>query len=472
MKVTGFDNVERFRDFRMEKGGNEHSNCFFSFADYNVSDYAGKLDMQVKIIEDDCCLMTGKVAKVELIQKGVEHIVTVTVYSESYGWDLEKKTRVFQKQGQTYRDIVNQITDLGNMEVDISGEVKEQKLPGPLVQLNETDFSFLKRIAKDGFGKPLFVKNNNGKSGRCMVGSEASEIREVKDEELASLTAAFDLEGRKIEFTISGSAESQELRQYVDVGKIIRWNHQDYTIDRLVVQKTEGVYRFWCMARSEQRQKEQLKEIQPACLFHAKIFQNEDPDHYGRVLLDFQDTSNGISVEDMTKDDKLWHDVLTPYTANNGGIVFIPEKDDCVEAVWNGESFYVIGSRRTAELSEQYKDIQLKQIGNLHNKNICFSEEALELSSEESKVTLYNDKVQIEIPDSRVVVTKEEISVETKESKVLLNSDIVLDSGTVHIDADKLQNNIKNQYQCESKNIGLNASSVVKIEGKGKVSIN
>lgn len=174
----------------------------------------------------------------------------------------------------------------------------------------------------------------------------------------------------------------------------------------------------------------------------------------------------------MTSDNKVWVNVLTPYTAKNGGFVFVPEVDDVVKVLWDGSEFVVVGCVRQEPLAERYQDIKLKQIGNLHDKNICWDEEKIEITSKEAVATLLDEAVNISIGDSNINMSKDKIDIKTRKSIVEINDDIVVETGNVHVDSEELEEKIKKKYVCESKNITLNASSTATIEGKTKVSIN
>lgn len=467
MKITGFDDVKRLRTFSLAKRMNHHCECSFSFVSGDFERYKGKLGESVRIIEDDRYLMFGAVSSVEFLQGVSEHIITVTVCPVSVRYDEEKKTRVFQKQDQSYKQIVDLVAKELGAQVSVSKEAGEKTAPGPVVQLAETDFAFLVRLAEEGFHTALAAAASE-EGFACSIGGDDEAIKELKMEEFYSLRQFWEHGKEGIAFSVSGNSKGQELRQYAEIGRRVSWNGKKYQITDFHVKKKDGVYRFHCIAVCQGKTDFPRKHLKPAYLFHATVEENKDPEHRGRIRLDFSDDL----VEDMTKENRMWFDVWTPYLANNGGFVFIPDVRDDVEAFWDGYQFYIVGSRRRKALEERYRNVDLKQIGNLHQKNICFSKEALELSAKDTKAVLKDDSILLTVPNSEITVTKDEISVTAKSSKIRINDDVILDSEKVHIDAKEKEDKIGNNYICESRNITLNASLKTVIQGKAGVSIN
>ena len=143
MKVTGFDNIERFRSFNLIKEQNNHSVCQFSFVTSSFDEYSHVIKQSVKVIEDDCCLMNGIISQIEFVNGNSENIVNVTCISSTIELDRETKLRIFQKQNQSYKEIIDRVAGEMNYKVEVSNSLQEKRLETPVVQQNETDFVFL-----------------------------------------------------------------------------------------------------------------------------------------------------------------------------------------------------------------------------------------------------------------------------------------------------------------------------------------
>lgn len=465
MKITGFEKIERFREFSLIKCRVDHSVCSFSFVSASFEDYSDTVGSCAEVMDDNNIIMHGMIDDISFVSGCSENIVKVTLISTACKEDVNPINRVFQKEGQTYKDILDAVTQNISYELNVPASLKEAELAHPIVQYNETDYAFIKRMLYEAYGEEIVVDVAGGRN--IYVGYIDNSKHEIELTEIYAISHTLKRDMDEIEFSIQGGTEGQELRSYVDIGKQVTWQKNTFIITRIEIEKTESVYRYKCYAKSCKAE-EYRKDNKCNHLFTAKITEVDDPDHYGRVRLDFSD----VDIEDMTSDDKVWVNVLTPYTAKNGGFVFVPEVDDIVKVLWNGHEFVVVGCVRQEPLAERYQDVKLKQIGNLHDKNICWDEEKIEITSKEAAATLFDKEVNISIGDSSINMSKEKIDIKTKKSIVGINDDIVVDTGTVHVDSGELEEKVKKKYVCESKNITLNASSTVTIEGRTKVSIN
>ena len=466
MKVTGFEKIERFKDFSLIKNRGEHSFCKFSFMATRFDDYSELVGKSVKIIEDNRNLMFGIVEEVKFVTGNTENIVKVTIISKSSELDKKKMSRIFQKEDQTYKEILDEISRKIGYELNVPISLKEAELAHPIIQKNETDYNFIKRLLYEAYSELIIV--DVGIDKIINVGYIDDSTYEIKSNEVISMELSLNEKGSEIVFVIQGGVKGLEFRQFVDIGKKVCWQGKSYIINFFEVEKVEGVYRYKCKAICDFEIEASDKNQSQQLLLKAKVVDVDDPNKYGRVRLEFL----GDNIEDMTTDNKVWNNVLTSYTAKNGGFVFVPDVDDVVEVIWNGIEFVVIGCLRQEPLAERYQDVKLKQIGNLYDKNICFAEDKLEITSKETTVTLLDEEVQVLVKDSMVTISKDKIDVDTSKSKVQINNDITIDTGKVHVDTDEMENNVKKKYVCESRNITLNSSSTVTIAGKTKVSIN
>lgn len=465
MKVTRFEKIEKFRDFSLIKRRGNHSVCSFSFISARFDDYIDMEGSCIEVSDNKGVLMHGIIDSVTFVSGHSENIVKVTLISKSCKLDINPIVRIFQKEGQTYKDILDVITQKNGYEINVPASLKEAELGHPIVQYKETDFIFIKRMLMEAYGEDIVT--DVGEEKTFYVGYLENRKHEILMNEVYTFAQKTVNDMNEIEFAIHGGLEGQELRDYVDIGKLVTWKGVTYVITKLEIEKNEGVYRYKCIANYFCGEKNNENRRCNYC-FTAKVTEVADPDNYGRVRLNFSD----VNIEDMTSDGKVWINVLTPYTAKNGGFVFIPEVDDVVKAVWDGYEFVVLGCKRVEALAERYQNVQQKQIGNLYDRNICWDEEKLEISSKDAMVTLSDEEIFVSTGDSVVNFSKDKIAVKTQKSVVEINEDIIVATRIMHVDSDELEQKTKKNYVCESKNITLNASAAATIEGKTKVSIN
>lgn len=465
MKVTQFEKIESFREFSLLKSRGEHSLCSFSFVSARFEDYSDMVGSNIEVKDDNKLLMHGVINDISFISGCSENIVKVTLISRSNRVDNNPVTRVFQKEGQTYKDILDFVTKNMSYKLNVPASLKEVELLHPIIQYNETDFSFIRRMLIEGYGEEIVVDVLEDNS--IYVGFIDNVKYKIEPREVFTMSQSIRCNIDEIEFSVKGGIDGQELREYVDIGKQVMWHNNTFVITRMEIEKSKSVYRYKCYAKNcKLEEKFEYRECNH--FFSAKVVDVDDPNNFGRVRLDFSD----VDIEDTTSENKVWINVSTPYTAKNGGFVFLPEVDDVVKVLWNGFDFFVIGCVRQETLSERYQNVKLKQIGNLYDKNICWDEEKIEITSKEVSVTLLDEEVSISIGGSNINMSKDKININTKKSIVEMNDDIVVETGIFHIDSEELEEKVKKKYRCESKNITLNASATATIEGKTKVSIN
>ena len=89
-------------------------------------------------------LFIGVIQNVKLEEEG--QYAVLHLYAVSYTWkmDIERKSRSFQNLSLTYQDVVQAVA--GEYEADVRWNVADGNLQYPLVQYQETDYAFLKRI--------------------------------------------------------------------------------------------------------------------------------------------------------------------------------------------------------------------------------------------------------------------------------------------------------------------------------------
>ena len=125
--------------------------------------------------------------------------------------------------------------------------------------------------------------------------------------------------------------------------------------------------------------------------FTGTVTDNRDPENRGRVQVDF----NSQSVEDIADDDRLWICVAAVYAGDQGGILFIPDKGDLVDVLWDGREFLVTGVRRTKAISEAYRNVDEKRIVDGRGRSICFGEKGLLIRAGASAIQVRKDKVVV-----------------------------------------------------------------------------
>lgn len=96
---------------------------------------------------DEKVLFNGILTDFHIRTKGKSCILDLTLYSGSQLMDYDKHTRSFQKDGYTYKMIAECCNDGYSETGMIMTEGRDETVPGFVMQYEETDWGFLKRIA-------------------------------------------------------------------------------------------------------------------------------------------------------------------------------------------------------------------------------------------------------------------------------------------------------------------------------------
>lgn len=97
--------------------------------------------------EEEIPIFSGLVERVKLVRRDNIDYVEVEVVSGTILMDREKKKRSFQDVNKTYEDIVKEVVSEYKDGATICTVGLEEKIGIPLIQYNETDWEFLKRIS-------------------------------------------------------------------------------------------------------------------------------------------------------------------------------------------------------------------------------------------------------------------------------------------------------------------------------------
>ena len=132
-------------------------------------------------------LFCGYQEKVEIKEEGRYRIADVQAVSGTILLDQKKCNRVFQKKAQTYMGIANTVTaDTGHSACILPGS--DMQTGGTLIQYQETDWNFLKRMASQ-LGLPL-VPDISYYYPRFYLGLPEGEKKELG--EILSCDICFD----------------------------------------------------------------------------------------------------------------------------------------------------------------------------------------------------------------------------------------------------------------------------------------
>lgn len=147
--------VEKLMDIKMEHKVNEHSTLYIKalLSEEIKDNYVKKcrqgsdVSLSIKNSEKDSVLFCGMVKDIEVnVVKG-SYYMELHAVSHSYLLDVEKKSRTFQDKQNTYDWLGNQIMESYEEAMIMDMASQGSELGKLIVQYQETDWEFLKRLA-------------------------------------------------------------------------------------------------------------------------------------------------------------------------------------------------------------------------------------------------------------------------------------------------------------------------------------
>lgn len=155
MKTDPFEFITII-EIKMNKRVNEHSTAIISgyINEQNEKDYLemGLKDTQVKIdiMEEggECkTLFYGVIISLSIEVAGGLKLLTVKLSSGTYLMDINVHTRLFQDANMKYSDVFNIVKSANSKSDFIFGKEKDWPIKGLIMQYQETDWEFIKRVA-------------------------------------------------------------------------------------------------------------------------------------------------------------------------------------------------------------------------------------------------------------------------------------------------------------------------------------
>ena len=155
--------LEKILDLKLIREVNDHAKFYIKaiILDDLVDTYAEQATTSSSIkvsIKDDkeniTEIFTGAVTDISIDSFSNVKTLEIHAMSNTYFMDIEKKCRSFQGDNLTYKEIIKEINSAyGNVQI-IDYVTGASKIDRIVVQYNETDWEFLKRLASH-FNVPI-----------------------------------------------------------------------------------------------------------------------------------------------------------------------------------------------------------------------------------------------------------------------------------------------------------------------------
>jgi len=156
IKIHGGFGLEVLRDFQLHIRPGHHGEVSFGGmvnADTGFTEFERKIEgreVSVDVTEDSgktSSLFKGFARQVRIIREGELYCIEGKLASGTWLLDREPKSRSFQDVSMTYKDVVSQVLEDTPHAAAIFTVGRDVKIGKPLIQYQETDWEFIKRLA-------------------------------------------------------------------------------------------------------------------------------------------------------------------------------------------------------------------------------------------------------------------------------------------------------------------------------------
>ena len=466
MRISGFENIFYLNKFNIKKSCREHGVCTFSGSvDESDEDrLLGQAGQVIEVIyendEKEKCIFYGKVEDVQISKMLHSTAVDVRAVSLSAVEDEELYTRIWQNPEKKIGDILSQTKLALNLcDLRLSESLNIQKYPLAVMQNQETNFDFLKRIS--GYvGIPLWVEDIKSGKGSIVLSETISDMtNEINPEDILRYKISKSKNGKRV--------IAMTLKNYLPFGSKVKIYHEsvEYVIYDLQIDLIHEVYEFTYILEPYvpwRYEASKIVHLEKTTYIKGKVENNKDEKNMGRIQVSF----GNADVQDMDTE-RMWIPYQSPYTGLAGGIVFLPDIGDIVNVIFSNEGIYATAALRENILADECHNVSEKYIGNNTKQRIFLREKELKIASGDHIILLDDEKIELTVGESKIALTKDKISLQQGNTKLLL-----MNKGSyIKSNGNEMAWNEQGIIGKSGKEIGLTSNGKVNISGNGEISI-
>lgn len=426
--VSPFD-ILHLNELKIEKEYNEHARIFLTGVipsdkkDSYIDSVSSKDILEVSRISDDSStevLFKGYITNIEIkAVRGIYYVIVEGISCTS-DLDIKFKRRSFQNKDMIYTDLIGEVTkDYAGADF-IDTVAKSEKLGQVVIQYDETDWEFLKRMASH-FNAGLMPDAASDKP-KFWFGIPSSRSNEQLEE--------FNFRVRKkigdfrfySENSVEGIDENDfiyyeiETDKLLNIGDKVQYNTISLFVYKAVYFFEDSVLRHLYTLTPEKGFSQELKLNDK--LFNAsiegKVIEVEEDNV--RVHLDIDKAQN--------KEEAYWFPYATFYTTEGEtGWYCMPELDDRVKLYFPTnrelEGVVINSIRRRISEGDKIQNPDEKYFRTKFGKEKKFTKEELVFSAEDDKVLIrLNEGSGIEIYSENTITIKDDNNLEIEAENI------------------------------------------------------
>lgn len=452
------------KELNINRKINEHSELVIKGNSLNF-DISNKIENEIKIysyqnvnsligtMRTDL-LFAGIIESIE--QNGVDGTeITITGKSYSIKLDREKRKRSFQDKNKSYKDIIETIKTEGKYDFNFVcseklEKQKEEKEIEIMIQYEETDWEFLKRVVSKKKEVILIEDGKTDTKEEKKSETDSKNETESKQKEkkwniwfgMISNKGLINIEQIKRKKTVKNRKESyiyaEEIAMKYEIGDRVEYENKKYIITESKSEcdiKNAVLHSYKLEEESSIKIVEKRNENIAGKSILAKVSEIGKGENLTRIRLDFIFENTTEKEKERAGWEKYWFRYSTPYSGTNSGMYIMPEKEDMVTVYFpNGyESNCYVGNsvREKNMLEEKDTDEAHKRIMIPTGQQVILSEKLNKvriLGNKDRSVYMdaASDHIELFAGDAKGVMNKDEIKFLIGSSTIISKKDSIV----------------------------------------------
>ncbi|MCX7746230.1 MAG: AHH domain-containing protein [Clostridia bacterium] len=446
--------IQNLLELKIVKDINQHAKVFLRgiIPEEKKDTYVERASIQDKIEvsqtddnNETLDLFTGIITGVEIKTVRGIYYIEAEGLSYTYNLDIKLKSRSFQDENMHYKELVKTvIADLKGADfIDLAAGSK--KIDKFIVQYNETDWEFLKRMAshfntglvadaasenpKFWFGIPGGNEKGNLENYHYNVVKKIGDFRSSSENFIEGID-----ERDFIYYKI-------ETEQYFNIGDTVNYKDKKLFVAKVTTEIKNSVLKHEYILTPRNGLSQNLE-------FNKKVFRRAIE---GKVI-DIKEDHVRIHLEidqDQKKEEAYWFPYSTFYTTEgNTGWYCMPELNDFVKLYFpttKEEQGVVLQSiRKGTKAGDKIKDPNIKYFRTKFGKEKMYNEKEIVVSAKDEKVLIrFNEDKGVEVfsdkeikikSDEDLVLNAKKIEMKAREEIVwVCNNSSIKMEGETHI---------------------------------------
>lgn len=428
IEILGPYELDKLLYLKIVKKINEHAKIFFvgvipkTKKDSYIKFTQPKVEVnQVDYKSNKTKLFNGYVTNVSIEMVRDIYYLCVEGVSYTYDMDVKFKKRSFQNKDMPYTGLIDEVK-AGYKGADyIDKAAHGNKLEKFIIQYNETDWEFLKRMASHFFtglvpdataNKPKFWFGVPDGSEVKLIDNYYSVKKKISDYRFSSENYNPDLDEK--DFTYY----EVEIDKYLNIGDKVSFKGMSFNVSEVTSVMKEGVLRHECVLAPKKGLSQNLILNNKAAGISVE----------GKVI-DIENDNIRIHLteidEKQSKDEAYWFPYSTFYTTEGQtGWYCMPELEDRVKLYFptnkEEEGIVMNSIRRRVKGGDTIKNPKVKFFRTKYGKELMFTEDEIMITGKDDEVLirLIKDK-GIEIYSKKDIRVKADEKVKIEAGKTV-----------------------------------------------------